>query len=191
MVSLSQYRFIRTGLALVYGIAGFGVAVRVATSDPLAVRVMGVTLLLSCLDFVRMALIDLENWHRVKNWYQTNQEKSHPKLANFLYCLIATIVLEIIGLFSSWLWIGLGMVLMAVSQLVFNSFVQVELRPHGKPPLRQWSISERLAVLIADWLALLLTLIWMFSGQPLWVALSLLGMTLAYLGIKYVPMLLK
>ena len=185
------YRFVRTGLMLAYGVAGLGVAARMALPVTVSARLIAATLLLFCFDLARMALVDLDNWQWVDEWCRGTRGGRHPQLLGFLYCLAITIALELLGLYSSWIWLGAGTAIVMVSQLVFNCFVPLELRPQVMPPLRQWPIAERLAVLVADGLAVGLVLMWMLGGQPLWVAIVLLGMTAIYLGIKYGPMLLK
>lgn len=176
---------------LAYGVAGLGVAARMALPVAVSARLIAATLLLFCFDLARMAVVDLDNWQWVDEWYRGTRGGRHPQLLGFLYCLAITIALELLGLYSSWIWLGTGTAIVMVSQLVFNCFVQLELRPQVMPPLRQWPIAERLAVLVADGLAVGLVLMWMLGGQPLWVAIVLLGMTAIYLGIKYGPMLLR
>ena len=184
-LSTGRGRWILNGLLLAYGLAGFGLVFRLAIASSLSTRLMVMALLLFGFDLTHMAWVDLDRW------FLARSRMDHPRLREFLMCLGVTIAIELVGLYVSWWGLGVGMGAVMVSQVWFNGSVRWGLHPHKTPPIRPWPLSERFPVLMADCVALGLTVGWMLGGQPVWIAIVLLSMTAIYLGIKYVPTGLK
>ncbi len=187
----------RYGLILAYMCAGGGLVVRVVLAGSGAERLMAIALLVFSADLARMAIVDLSNLNRVRMQLAPNSEAA-PGLGGFGYCLAVTIVLELLGLLASWRWVGAGIAIVMVSQLFFNLFVKISLskisvsaidseRPLAQASIRSWPIVERLDVLLADTVALGLTVLWMATNRPLGIAVAILAMVLIYLAIKYAP----
>ncbi|MEO0353263.1 MAG: hypothetical protein AAF268_00420 [Cyanobacteria bacterium P01_A01_bin.3] len=192
----------RYGLILAYVCAGSGLVVRVVLAGSGAERLMAIALLLFTTDLARMAIVDLSNLNSVRKQMGFNPEAA-PRLAGFGYCLAVTIVLELLGLLASWRWVGAGVAIVMVSQLFFNLFVKISVstvsvskisvsaidsdRTLAQPSIRSWPIVERLDVLLADTIALGLTVLWIVTNRPLGIAVAILAMIIIYLAIKYIP----
>lgn len=184
-MNANRERWILKGLLFAYVLAGSGLVLRVAIAPDGPTRLMAVALLLFCLDLTRMALVDLGRWFSVRC------KVPHSQLPGFSVCLGMTIAIELAGLYCSWIWLGGGMALVMASQLWFNGVVRWSLHPQEIPPIRPWPIAERFPVLIADCVALALTVWWMVADRPALAAIALLAMAIAYLAIKYGPTVLK
>ena len=174
----------KTGLILAYVIAGGGAAVSVVQANNTSERLMAIALLLFTADLARMAIVDIDNLRRVHRQASLKPAQVSA-LLGFRYSLAATIVLELLGLLISWRWVGAGISLVMLSQLLFNLSVKVSVDPHSQPAIRPWPIRERLDVLIADSVALGLAVVWSVTNHPVGIAITILMMVVVYLAIKY------
>ncbi|GAB1543186.1 hypothetical protein NUACC21_58600 [Scytonema sp. NUACC21] len=106
------------------------------------------------------------------------------RLDNFSTIAISTIFLELLGFYTSSVWLGWGSLLILLSQVWFNLFAGVKIYPLAENVLQTWKISERLPVLIADILGLVLVSLWMLQIASFWISWALFGMALVYCSIK-------
>lgn len=152
--------------------------------NELSSQLLALALLLLCIDQARMAVVDLENVKQVK------QQVPDPRLNNFYRVTISTIVVELLGFYGSYLWLGWGAVLVLLSQVWFNLLAGIQLQPAEENPIQAWGIPERSIVLIADGIGLILVSLWILQIAPLWMASGLLMMVVIYGWVKYAPTLL-
>jgi hypothetical protein len=159
--------------------ASLGLLAQVFGGDKLSHQLLALALLLLCIDQARMAVVDLENVKQVK------QQVQDPRLDNFYWVTVSTIVLELLGFYGSYIWLGWGAILVLLSQVWFNVLAGVQLQPGEENPIQTWGIPERSIVLIADGIGIILVSLWIAQIAPLWMALGLLAMVLIYGWLKY------
>jgi hypothetical protein len=164
-----------------------------------------------CIEQSRMAVKDLRQIEDAKACVHD------VRLDNFYKVTVITIVIELLGFYTSIVWLGWGSILILLSQIWFNLLAGVKIKfinqaaentfkvnNYGllstsalalSAPLllkdtkgavsttvdvQSWKISERLPVLIADILGLVLISLWMLQIGSLFISWALFGMVIAY-----------
>lgn len=143
-------------------------------------QLVAVGMFLFCLEQARMAAKDLQQIADAKKQVQDT------RLDNFSTVAISTIFLELLGFYTSSVSLGWGSVLILLSQVWFNLFAGIKIYPLAENVLQPWKISERLPVLIADILGLLLVSFWMLQIASFWISWALFIMATFYCSIKLV-----
>jgi hypothetical protein len=161
--------------------ASLGLLSQVVGGNELSHQLMALALSLLCADLARMAVVDLEQVKQVKQQFQD------ARLDNFYWVTVSTIVLELLGFYSSYIWLGWGAILVLLSQLWFNFLAGIQLQPTEEKPIQSWGVPERKFVLLADGVGVILVGLWILQIAPLWMASGLLGMLIIYGWVKYVP----
>lgn len=164
--------------------ASLGLLSQFIGGNELSHQLMALALLLLCADLARMAVVDLEQVKQIK------QHVQDARLDNFYWVTVSTIILELLGFYSSYIWLGWGAILVLLSQLWFNVFAGIQLQPIEEKPIQSWGIPERKFVLLADGVGVILVGLWILQIAPLWMAAGLLAMIVIYGWIKYAPTLL-
>ena len=160
--------------------ACLGLLEQVIDGEELSQQLLTLAILLLCIDQARMAVIDLEQVTVVK------QRTSDPRLHRFYQVTISTILWELCGFYGATLWLGWGAIAILLSQIWFHCLAGIQLLPNKEIGLKTWGITERIPVLIADSIGLVLVILWMLQIVPLWIAITLLGIVIAYGYVKYV-----
>jgi hypothetical protein len=163
--------------------ASLGLLSQVIGGNELSHQLLALALLLLCVDQARMAVVDLEQVKQVK------QKVQDARLDNFYWVTVSTIVLELLGFYSAYIWLGWGAILVLLSQIWFNVLAGIQLQPAEENPIQSWGIPERSIVLVADVIGLILVSLWIMQLVPLWMASGLLGMLVIYGWLKYAPTL--
>lgn len=127
----------------------------------------------------RMAVVDLKYYYLAKN----DQDKKI--LFQFLLVIILTIVIELCGFYWALFSVGWGAFLVIVSQLYFNLFAPLKVVEGENISLENYKISEKKAVLFADFIPLFLMALWLMNFYPLIIAFIILGITLTFGFVKY------
>jgi hypothetical protein len=142
-------------------------------------RVLAGAIFLLSLDLLAMAVFDLQQVGRVRA-----QGVVDDRLDWFWRVTIATIVLELVGIYSAQgsLWVGAIGILM--SQVGFNLFAGVQLVPEAEVKIMPLGMGDRSLVLVADGLGLGLVSLGWAGVMPLEMAIGLLGMVVIYGGVK-------
>jgi len=136
-------------------------------------------LLIFTIDQARMAVLDLKN-------IESAREKIEDiRLRYFYYTTISTIALELIGFYVASVQLGWGIILVLVSQVGFNFFANIRIQPNELTIIEDKTFSEKIVVLIADIVALILIGFWMNAIAPLSIVLTLWTMAIVYGCIKY------
>lgn len=164
--------------------ASLGLLSQIVGGNELSHQLLALGLLLLCADLARMALVDLKQIKQVK------QQVQDARLDNFYWVTVSTIVLELLGFYSSYIWLGWGAILVLLSQLWFNFLARIQLQPTEEKPIQSWGVPERKFVLLADGVGVILVSLWLLQIAPLWMASVLLGMIVIYGWVKYAPTLL-
>lgn len=159
--------------------AGLGLAWRWATTPGLAAQVLVFATLLLSIEQARAAVVDLQNIRQVAT------ATDDARLPAFRRLVWAVITLELLGFYGASLEIGWGVVVVLCSQVLFNGFARIALFPHSADPIRPWRLWDRLPVLGADGVGLVLAGCWIAGIAPLVCAIALLMIVLVYLLLKY------
>ncbi|MEA5571434.1 hypothetical protein [Calothrix sp. UHCC 0171] len=141
-------------------------------------QIIAIAMFFFCIEQARMAVKDLNQITEAK------QLVSDIRLDNFYIVTVMTIVIELVGFYASAVWLGWGSIIILVSQVWFNLLATVKIKTSPKNIIENWKISERLPVLIADIVGLILVSVWMLKFASFWISLILGGMVVVYLSIK-------
>lgn len=147
--------------------------------NELSHQLLAFVLLLFSLEQARMAVVDLESVAEAKKQVQD----SH--LDKFSKVVISTIIIELLGFYISSFGLGVGMIIVLLSQIGFNLFAGIKIELSTKSIIQKTTISERFPELIADVLALILVGLWLLKIAPLAIATSLAAIAIAYGCVKY------
>ncbi|HEY9879973.1 MAG TPA: hypothetical protein V6D29_16080 [Leptolyngbyaceae cyanobacterium] len=150
------------------------------TASTWAVGLLALGTLLICLEQAHMAVVDLRQIHLVK------QQTPDPRLRHFYWITLSTIAIELIGFYVATPWLGWGALIVLLSQAWFNLLANIQLHPATPQPIRSWGIRDRLPVLVADGVGLLLASLWIAQIVPIWGASLLLSIVLIYGWVKYI-----
>jgi hypothetical protein len=142
-------------------------------------RLLALGLLIFTIDQARMAVLDLKNIRSAK------EKIEDVRLRYFHYVTICTIALELIGFYVASVQLGWGIILALGSQVGFNFFANIRIQPTESIIIQEKPFSEKIAVLIADIVALILIGFWMNAIAPLTIVLTLWTMAIVYGCIKY------
>ncbi|BDA73601.1 unknown protein [Rivularia sp. IAM M-261] len=153
-----------------------------------------------CIEQARMAVKDLRQIEDAKAYVQD------VRLNTFYQVTVITISVELLGFYTSIISLGWGSILILLSQIWFNLLANVKIEYINQtdnynfystpavtlsapvslldaaPSLkvRDWKVSERLPVLIADILGLILISFWMLQIGSLFISWILFAMVIAY-----------
>jgi hypothetical protein len=169
----------RQVIFLLFFPACLGILGQVIRSEAFDHRLLALGLLIFAVDQAKMAVLDLKNIKSAK------EKIKDIRLQYFYYIVISTIALELIGFYIASVQLGWGIILVLVSQVGFNFFANIRLQPTESTIIQEKPFSEKIAVLIADIIALILIGFWMNAIAPLTIVLTLWTMAIAYGCIKY------
>jgi hypothetical protein len=132
-----------------------------------------------------MAWLDLQQVTELK------QRLGDPRLNDFHQTTMITIIIELIGFYCQSFSLGWGSIIILISQFWFNLQIKIKLEPNTKPYLQDSTIQQRLPVLFANSLGLILISFWLNNLAKLGIALGLLSIVIIYGIIKYGSLLVK
>jgi hypothetical protein len=153
--------------------------VSVITNSDLSARLLAMALLLLCFDQMRMAIVDLQNIAAIP------ASKKEDRLSWFYGVTLATILVELLGFYLAGWHLGVGTIVVLISQIGFNLFAGIQLDPQAKEPITSWTWRDRWVVLVADSVGIGLVSFWLAKIAPLGMSIGLLAMVLIYGVIKY------
>jgi hypothetical protein len=154
-------------------------AISVIINSDLSIRFLAMALLLLCLDQMRMAIVDLQNIAAIP------ASKKDDRLDWFRGVTLATIVVELFGFYLAGWHLGVGAIVVLLSQIGFNLFAKIQLEPQSDSPIIVWTWRDRWVVLVADIVGVGLISFWLAKIAILGMSIGLLGMVLTYVVIKY------
>ncbi|MEA5535767.1 hypothetical protein [Crocosphaera sp. XPORK-15E] len=149
-------------------------------NNPLSHQLLAFTLFLMCLEQARMAFIDLENIIIVKEKCEDN------RLDDFFVVTMVTIIIELLGFYLAFFSLYWGAIVILISLIFFNLFAKIQLQPSAEIMIQSSGISQKLTILCADGLGLILIILGMFNVMPLLMSSLLLGIIILYGLIKYI-----
>jgi hypothetical protein len=170
--------------------ASLGLVRQAIVGEGLAFQLLAIAFLLFSVEQTRMARVDLEQIAEIRQQMQ-DQQAPDERLKHFYRVTIGTIALELIGFYMAAIWLGWGAVLVLLSQVWFNCFANIQLYPADVSSIRAWGISQRIPVLVADGIGLVLVSLWMANISSLWMASGILSLAIGFGIVKYVVPLRK
>lgn len=160
--------------------ACLGLMRQVIWGSELSTQLLALVFLCLGIDQARMAVVDLEHVFAIQ------QQMQDDRLNKFYLLTISTIGWELAGFYLASFWLGWGAICILLSQIWFNLLANVRLQPLANPVIENWALSERIPVLLADGIALVLVSLWMLQIAPLAISLGLFGLLVAYGWVKYI-----
>ncbi|AFZ13515.1 hypothetical protein Cri9333_2658 [Crinalium epipsammum PCC 9333] len=151
---------------------------QVIIGNELSYQLLALGLLIFTIDQARMAVIDLQQVTQAK------KQIHDLRLDNFYTITLSTIVIELIGFYTSSIILGWGIILVLLSQVWFNVFAGIEIQTSEAITIQSCGIAERLPILIADGLALILISLWVLKIYPLEIVLLIWVLAVTYGCIK-------
>lgn len=174
--------------------ASLGLVRQILNGEGLALQLLAIAFLLFSLEQTRMAIVDLEQIAAVRQQVQNEQAQNEQaqnemvqgdRLKLFYRVTVSTIALELLGFYTAAIWLGWGAVLVLLSQVWFNCLANIQLHPNSRSPIQPWGISQRIPVLVADGIGLILVGLWMTNISALWMASGILGLAIVFGVVKY------
>ena len=161
--------------------AALGLVIQGVGGQELTHQLLALALAVSCIEQARMAVVDLQQVKAVQ------QQIQDQRLTQFHQVTLGTIGLELVGYYGAIGWLGWGTVLVLVSQLGFNLLAGIQLHSALEAPIQPWGVRERLPVIIADVVGLILVGCWMANIAPLIMVTIVSSMFVVYAIVKYGP----
>ncbi|NJL81208.1 MAG: hypothetical protein HC836_27100 [Richelia sp. RM2_1_2] len=162
--------------------ACLGILRQVILSTELSHQLLALAIFLLCIEQANMANHDLQKVADAK------QQVKDARLNYFQIITIVTIIIELIGFYLSSIWLGWGSIVILFGLIWFNLFVDIKINSSSENSseniIQIWKISERLPVLIADIVGLLLISMWILKIGDFGISLGLFAMTILYCSIK-------
>ena len=159
---------------------------------------LAIALLLLCAELSWMAYVDLNNVSKTAaQFFSDNAEysvkdvedKEKTLLIDFLFCILSTVVLELIGFYAASFSLWVAALVVIASQVWFNSLARIQLFPNKTPAIVLFGVRQRIGVLVANGVALALLGLRFVFGAELAPAAGLLVLSILFLLIKYAPIL--
>ena len=104
----------------------------------------------------------------------------------FFKVVFSTFVLELFGFYGALVSLRWGGIVVIASQLWFNLLAKVQLWPGQTPAVEELGVSQRLPVLVANSLSVVLFLFWTTPESRIWLSMTLLLLISSFLFIKYI-----
>ncbi|MBF2014913.1 MAG: hypothetical protein IGS23_06870 [Rivularia sp. T60_A2020_040] len=166
--------------------ACLGILRQVILSTELSHQLLALAIFLLCIEQANMANHDLQKVTDAK------EQVKDARLNYFQIITIVTIIMELIGFYLSSIWLGWGSIVILFGLILFNLFVDIKINSSSENSsenssqniIQIWKISERLPVLIADMVGLLLISMWILKIGDFGISLGLFTMTMLYCSIK-------
>lgn len=148
-------------------------------SPLLAAQVLRLATLLLSIEQARAAVVDLQQIALVK------AATDDPRMQAFQRLTLAVIGLELLGFYGAVIRLGVGVLTVLLSQVLFNSSARIALFPNTDEKIAPWGLKSRLPVVAANGAGLVLAGCWLLGVVQLGSAIALLSLVLLYLTLKY------
>ncbi|MGF1672249.1 MAG: hypothetical protein ACFCUV_01010, partial [Rivularia sp. (in: cyanobacteria)] len=158
--------------------ACLGILRQVIWSTELAHQLLALAIFLLCIEQANMANQDLQKVVDAK------QQVKDARLNYFQIITIVTILIELIGFYLASIWLGWGSIVILIGLIWFNLFATIKINSPSQNIIQTWKITERLPVLIADIVGLILIILWILKIGDFGISLGLFAMTMLYCSIK-------
>ena len=147
-------------------------------SKQLSSSLLAAGLFLLAIDQARMADFDIRQVMAAKVNCQDR------RLNRFFQLTLLTIALELAGFYVAQLSLGWGIQMVLLSQLMFNGLATIQLQISEVEVIIPRPIGDRLPLMIANGMAMVLMGLWMAKIAPLTIVSSLWAIAIAYAMLK-------
>ncbi|AKG24666.1 hypothetical protein IJ00_15525 [Calothrix sp. 336/3] len=158
--------------------ACLGILAQVIWGNTFNHQILALAMFFFGIEQARMAKLDLQLVHDAQKQVQD------VRLQRFKIITIITIILELCGFYLASMYLGWGAIIILLSQIWFNLLVEIKINPNADKYIKPWKITERLPVLFADILGLILMSLWILEIADLWITWILFVMLIIYLSAK-------
>ncbi|MGB3637631.1 MAG: hypothetical protein WBA39_08650 [Rivularia sp. (in: cyanobacteria)] len=155
-----------------------GILRQVIWASELTHQLLAFGIFLFCIEQANMANQDLQKVANAKT------KVKDARLDIFHHITIITIIIELIGFYLSSIDLGWGSFIILIGLIWFNIFANIKINLSAKHIIQPWHITERLPVLIADLVGLILVNLWVLKIADIWISWGLFAMAVAFCGIK-------
>ena len=171
-MSLSQIIF------LLFFPACLGILKQVIWNTELTHQLLAFGIFIFCIEQANMANQDLEQAANAKT------KVKDARLDIFYRITIITIIIELIGFYLSSIWLGWGSFIILIGLIWFNIFANIKINNSANNIIKNWNIPERLPILIANLVGLILVSMWMLNIASNCISWGLFAMAVVFCGIK-------
>jgi hypothetical protein len=127
-----------------------------------------------CIDQARMADLD------IRQVIKARQNNSDVRLKGFWRLTLLTIIIELTGFYLASQFLGWGIQIVLFSQLGFNTFATIQIKPSSEENLLPRPWKERFPLMLANSMAMGLMALWMANIAPLTIVSSLWAIAIVY-----------
>ncbi|WP_017296153.1 hypothetical protein [Geminocystis herdmanii] len=200
--------WLKVCLFILFFPASFGLLWQSLTLNNLSEQLISFSFFLFSLEQARMAFVDITSYSLGKsnNSYNydiltqeikqesqkvnlTSQDTifdgENNNLSQFLFVIISTIIIELFGFYLSLFSLGWGAIFVVISLIWFNSLAPLKVLETDKFSLTNYTFSDKIFILFADFICLVLMSLWVINFYPLTIAFIILFITLTFAGVKY------
>ncbi|WP_414620175.1 hypothetical protein [Calothrix sp. CCY 0018] len=158
--------------------ACLGILKQVIWNTELTHQLLAFGIFLFCIEQANMANHDLQKVTDAK------AQIKDARLDIFNRITIITILIELIGFYLSSIYLGWGSFIILISLIWFNIFANIKINNSANNIIINWNITERLPILSADVVGLILIGMWMLNIASNWISWGLFVMAVVFCGIK-------
>ena len=158
--------------------ACLGILKQVIWNTELTHQLLAIGIFIFCIEQANMANHDLQQAANAK------AQVKDARLDIFNRITIITIIIELIGFYLSSIYLGWGSFIILIGLIWFNIFANIKINNSANNIIINWNITERLPILSADVVGLILIGMWMLNIASNWISWGLFAMALVYCGIK-------
>ncbi|MBL1210967.1 hypothetical protein [Geminocystis sp. GBBB08] len=159
--------------------ASFGLLWQSFSLNNLSAQLISFAFFLFSLEQARMAVIDLKPCIFSKNCFQSTV------FIKFYLVIITTLIIELFGFYLALFSLGWGAIFVLISQFWFNCFAPVKIRETENITIQDYPFTDKIIILAADTIALILMSLWLINIFPLIISISILALTLIFCFVKY------
>lgn len=171
--------WLRVSLFFLFFPASFGLLWQSLTLNNLSEQLISFAFFLFSLEQARMAFID------ITSYYMGKLNNVNDNLSKFLFVIISTITIELFGFYLALFSLGWGAIFVLISLIWFNSLAPLKVLEIDNFSLTDYSVSDKIIILLADIICIVLMSLWVINFYPLTIAFIILFITLTFAGVKY------
>lgn len=196
--------WLKVCLFILFFPASFGLLWQSLILNNLSEQLISFSFFLFSLEQARMAFIDITSYtvgksNNLYNYDILTQESQiinltsqdtifhseNDNLSQFLFVIISTIIIELFGFYLALFSLGWGTIFVVISLIWFNTLAPLKVLETGEFSLTNYPFSDKVMILFADIICLVLMGLWVINFYPLIIAFMILFITLTFAGVKY------
>lgn len=158
--------------------ASLGLGWQIFHQSELSSQLIALAFFCFCLEQARMAVLDLKLYQQTQSVYQDS------RLVQFKLVLIITISVELTGFYTASWQLGLGAIIVLLSQVLFNCFAGIKFNQGEQITIESVTFAEKKLELLADFSGILFMSLWAVNFYSLVIAIAMLIIILIYALVK-------